>query len=76
MNSLKCFFIDFYRKMKKFEPKKHKIMKKLKTLLTSRNFVIWFCDLHLFLVISCFRTSKIHLSLPDLQNISTKDKCI
>ena len=39
MNSLKCFFIDFYRKIKKFESKKYKIMKKLKTLPISRNFV-------------------------------------
>ena len=41
------FFIDFYRKMKKFGPKKYKIIKKLKTLPISGNFVIWFCDLHL-----------------------------
>ena len=34
------FFIDFYRKMKKLGPKKYKIMKKLKTLPISRNFVI------------------------------------
>ena len=42
------FFIDFYSKMKKFEPKWYKILKKLKTFPISRNFVIWFCDLHLF----------------------------
>ena len=42
------FFIDFYRKIKKFGPKKYKIMKKLKTLPILRNFAIWFCDLHLF----------------------------
>ena len=41
------FFIDFYRKIKKFGPKKYKIMKKLKTLPILKNFVIWFCDLHL-----------------------------
>ena len=51
------FFIDFYRKMKKFGLKKYKIIKKLKTLPISRNFVICIY----FLVISCFRTSKIHL---------------
>ena len=41
------FFIDFYRKIKKFGPKMYNIVKKLKTLPISRNFVIWFCELHL-----------------------------
>ena len=41
------FFIDFYRKIKKFVPKKYKIMKKLKTLSILKNLIIWFCELHL-----------------------------
>ena len=49
------FFIDFYRKMKKFGPKKYKIMKKLKTLPISRNFVISFCDLHLLFSYQLFQ---------------------
>ena len=46
------FFIDFYRKIKNFGPKKYKIMKKLKTLLISRN---WFCDLHLLFSYQLFQ---------------------
>ena len=71
MNSLNCFFfIDIYRKIKKFGPKKYKIIKKLKPLPISRNFVIWFCDLHLIFSYQLFQNFE------DLQNISTKDKCI
>ena len=42
------FFNDFYRKKKKFGPKKYKIMKKLKILTILKNFVIWFCELLFF----------------------------
>ena len=49
------FFNDFYRKMKKFAQKKYEIMKKLKTLPILKNFVIWFCDLHLFFSYQLFQ---------------------
>ena len=55
MNSLKCSLLIFIVKLKKFVPKKYKIVKKLKTLPISRNFVIWFCDLHLLFSYQLFQ---------------------